>query len=168
MVFWRHIVGITFILLGQNPRLYDNGMMFLGLWLGTVVIALVGASLVTGLLYLFFTTRAKGKAWRIFVVIAWTFAFLQLFGEWALPAIVHSAASASPTSQRKATPPANPFDQFDDPVTTTRQRGVTPPDWDKLLTREEYDRRKGRADVICRKGSFVDFDCEDEVLRGKK
>jgi hypothetical protein len=146
MAFWRHIVGIAIVLLAQHPRLYGNGIVFFGLWSGTVAIALVGAGVVTGLLHLFFTARTKGKAWRIFVAIAWVFALLQLFGEWALPSIVRSIPSVSRTNQREA----------------------NPPDWDTLLTREEYDRRKARADAICRKGNLIDFDCQDEVFRGKR
>ncbi|CAG1002646.1 hypothetical protein MTYP_03024 [Methylophilaceae bacterium] len=96
MVFWRHIIGIAIILLIQHPRLYGNGMMFLGLWSGTVAIAFIGAGLIVGLGCLFLTTKTKGKAWRIFVVIAWCFAILQLFGEWALPTIVSNIATTSP------------------------------------------------------------------------
>lgn len=85
MVFWRHIVAIAFVLLAQHPRLYDSGMMFLGLWLGTLVIAFGGAGLGTGLGYLFVTRVVKEKVWVTFAVLAWLLAGLQLFVEWVLP-----------------------------------------------------------------------------------
>ena len=99
IVFWRHIVGIVIVLLVQHPRLYGNGMMFLGLWSGTVVIALGTAGFITGLAYLFFTTQTKRKAWRMFIAVAWGVAILQLFGEWFLPSIVSNIASTSLTQQ---------------------------------------------------------------------
>jgi len=36
------------------------------------------------------------------------------------------------------------------------------------LTREEYYRRKARVDAICREGTFMDLDCWEAVLKGKK
>lgn len=98
IVFWRHVVGIIVILMAQHPRLYENAMVFLGVWLGTVVIALGGAGLITALAHLFFTVQTKGRVWRLFVVMAWGIAIFQLFGEWFLPTIVGNIATTSPSA----------------------------------------------------------------------
>jgi hypothetical protein len=103
IVFWRHVVGITAVLMAQHPRLYENGMMFLGLWLGTVAITVGGAGLVTALGYLFCTTQTKGRTWRLFVVVAWSIAILTLFGEWLLPTIVGTIPAVSRTSASEVT-----------------------------------------------------------------
>ncbi len=36
------------------------------------------------------------------------------------------------------------------------------------LSREEYYKRKSRADTVCRQGSYVFLDCWDDVIAGKK
>ena len=36
------------------------------------------------------------------------------------------------------------------------------------VSRQEYYRRKARADTVCRQGTVVELDCWEEVLRGKK
>lgn len=110
IVFWRHVVGITVVLMAQHPRLYETGMMFLGLSLGTVAIAVGGAALVTALAYLFFTAQTKRKAWRLFVLMAWAIAIFQLFGEWFLPTIVGNVAktSSSVTSAVSPKPGSKP------------------------------------------------------------
>jgi hypothetical protein len=92
IVFWRHLVGIAIVLVAQHPRLYEGGMMFLGLWLGTLIISLAGAGIATGLGYLFLTNRLRGKLWRVLIVFAWLIAGLQLFGEWALPGVMQRIA----------------------------------------------------------------------------
>jgi hypothetical protein len=98
IIFWRHIVGIIIILLAQHPRLFETMATFLGLWAGSLVIALGGAGLITCLAYLFITSRVKERAWRLFVLLAWCLAILQLAGQWLIPTLVGKIASTPETS----------------------------------------------------------------------
>jgi len=102
LVFWRHAVGVAIVLLAQHPRLYDNSMMFLGLWVGTSVIAFGGAAIATGLGYLFATNALRGKAWGTFVVLAWLLAGFQLIGEWVLPSMIQQIATGAPKTSLTA------------------------------------------------------------------
>lgn len=97
--FWRNIVGVAFLLLAQDPRLYSNGMAFFGLWLGTLVISLGGAAIVTGLCYLFLTNLVRNRVWKTLVVIAWILAGIQIIGGWVMPIFMNKVASSSPRWQ---------------------------------------------------------------------
>lgn len=125
IVFWRHVVGITVVLMAQHPRLYETGMMFLGLWLSTVAIALGGAALVTGLAYLFFTAKTKGRAWRLFIVVAWGIAIFQLFGEWLLPTIVSNVATTSSSVMSTVSPKPGLKPSYDTEGWTQESTGST-------------------------------------------
>lgn len=69
IVFWRHFIALfgAMVLLGSKP-LWPYG---LANGIATHVGALLWALALSGLAYLFFTTKMKGKYWKVFIQFAW-------------------------------------------------------------------------------------------------
>lgn len=95
VVFWRNVVGICFLLMAIHPRLYNNATMFVGVWLGELVITFGGAGVVTGLCYLFFTKAMRDRFYKVLIIVAWLFALLQVGSSWVLPDIIQKISVVS-------------------------------------------------------------------------
>lgn len=74
----RHVVGIGLVLLIRP--LADN---FAILWAGAVAVVLLGASVIAGLWWLFFTSSSRGKVLRNFANAGWALAILLTLGLWS-------------------------------------------------------------------------------------
>ena len=95
VVFWRNIVGICVLLMAIHPRLYNSGMMFLGVWLGGLAITFGGAGILTGLFSLFFTKTMRDRFYKVLIIVAWMFALVQIGSGWVLPNIVQKISVMS-------------------------------------------------------------------------
>ena len=88
ITFLRHLVGIAIVLLIQPPSLYSNIPQFLGRWLGSLLVTFAISGIISGLLYLFFTSSQKGRIGRTVLFCSWILAGLQLYGQWVLPDVI--------------------------------------------------------------------------------
>lgn len=77
----RHIVGMLFVSC-LNPFTLNGSQPILSLF-SIFLFGIILASVIYGLLYLFFTKRAKKKGIKSFYLLAWAFILLALWGQWS-------------------------------------------------------------------------------------
>ena len=101
IIFWRHMVAISVIALAQNPRFYNSGEMFFGLWAGRLTVIFLASATIMGAAFLFATTFAKKRIWGIYIISCWIALGFNLFGQWVLPGMVEKISEKSIEVERK-------------------------------------------------------------------
>lgn len=79
IIFWRHLIVITFILGIAPPYFGRNLTEFAGGVLGKLLMSLALAGVFSAFGLLFFTKALKGRYWWFFVECAWFFGAIVIF-----------------------------------------------------------------------------------------
>ncbi len=76
VVFWRHVIGVLIALVFLPPYQWGLPSEFLGGVMAKAIVTFGCAGAIATLGILFLTNTVRPKAWFIFIVCAWTFAFI--------------------------------------------------------------------------------------------
>lgn len=80
MSLLRHIVAVSLVLGLQPPQMYQlyGGMA----WATAIIFMLVVAGIISGIAWLFFTDKEKGKSSKSFITSLWFVSVVYLLQGW--------------------------------------------------------------------------------------